>query len=108
MFFEKKEELIYVKLSDKAIDFIKNVVVPELNISTPIGVSEICDIEDWVYALENTQYDDDGNEVDLDASAKAKLSAAQNLLAELMAIWGKANSSEDLDDLNKRLGLSHS
>lgn len=106
MIFNKKEKKpTLVKLSENSITFIKTVIVPELNITKPISSSEICQIEDWIYALEDMQYDDNGNEVNLDLSTKTKISNAQVLLSELMAIWGGDNTIEDLVDLNTRIGL---
>lgn len=106
MFGKKKQEnFIPVKLTDKSVDFIKSVVIPELNIKTPITTKEICDIEDWVYDLESMQYDEEGNEINLDKIAKEKLLKSQELLAELSSIWGGDNTYEDLDDLNNRLNL---
>lgn len=106
MLFKKKETPIYVKLTEKSVEFIKNVVIKELGINTRIGVKEICDIEDWIYELENIQYDEDGKEVLIDDLIKEKIARAQELLAELMSIWGGENTTEDLDDLNSRLGLT--
>ena len=106
MFGKKKQKnFIPVKLTDKSIEFIKSVIIPELNINTPITTSEICKIEDWIYNLEDMQYDEEGNEIHLDHISKEKLLKAQELLAELMGIWGNDNTVEDLDDLNNRLNL---
>ena len=106
MFGKKKQEnFISVKLTDKSVEFIKTIIIPELNINTPITTSEICKIEDWIYDLEDMQYDEEGNEIPLNEIAKEKLLKAQELLAELMGIWGGDNTVEDLDDLNKRLNL---
>ncbi len=102
---KRKENFIPIKLTDTSVEFIKNVIIPELNIKTPITTSEICKIEDWIYALEDMQYDEEGNDVPLNQKAKEKLLKAQELLAELMGIWGGDNTVEDLDDLNSRLNL---
>ena len=103
---KKEEKLMYVKLSQKSIEFIKSVILPELKITTPISVSEICRIEDWIYELENNQRDEDGKEICLDDAQKIKLAKAQEVLAELMGIWGGDNTVEDFDNLNKRLSKS--
>ena len=100
---KKKEEIILVKLTDKAVAFIKTVIMPELNMTLPIDVSKICKIEDWIYDLEDKQYDEEGNEINLDTITKEKLTKAQDLLAELMSIWDGDNTVEDFDDLNNRL-----
>lgn len=102
---KKKENFIPIKLTDKSVEFIKTVIIPELNINTPITASEICKIEDWIYDLEDMQYDEEGNDIPLNRIAKEKLLKAQELLAELMGIWGGDNTVEDLDDLNNRLNL---
>ena len=108
--FDKKTQDDYksVKLTEGSVDFIKSVIIPELKISAPITTNDICKIEDWIYDLEDTQYDDGGNEIQLDISAKEKIIKAQELLSELMSIWGGDNTVEDLDDLNQRLGLIRS
>ncbi len=104
--FKKNEiETTYVKLSNDSVEFIKNVVIPELNITTPIGNKEIFDIEDWIYELEAIRYDDDGNKLILDENTELKITKAQSLLAELMSIWDDENKVEYFDDLNERLGL---
>ena len=105
--FKKKEEkkFIAIKLTDASVEFIKSVVIPELNIKLPITTSEICKIEDWIYNLEERQYDEEGNEIHLDKATKEKLVKAQALLEELMSIWGGDNTVEDLDDLNNRLSM---
>ena len=102
---KKKENFIPIKLTDKSVEFIKTVIIPELNINTPITTSEICKIEDWIYDLEDMQCDEEGNDIPLNQIDKEKLLKAQELLAELMAIWGGDNTVEDLDDLNNRLNL---
>lgn len=102
---KKKENFIPIRLTDKSVEFIKTVIIPELDINTPITTSEICKIEDWIYDLENIQYNEKGNDVPLNQIAKEKLLKAQELLAELMGIWGGDNTVEDLDDLNNRLNL---
>lgn len=105
MFSKRKKVNIYVKLSDKSVDFIKNVIMPEMQIDRPIDHMKICDIESWIYNLQDSQIDENGNDIVLDDVTKAKLLSAQDLLEELMGIWGGDNTSEDFDDLNKRLGL---
>ena len=102
---KKKENFIPVKLTDKSVEFIKTVIMPELNINTPITTSEICKIEDWIYDLEDMRYDEEGNDVSLNQITEDKLLKAQELLAELMGIWDGDNTVEDLDDLNHRLNL---
>ncbi len=102
--FRKKEKCVYVKLSDKAVGFIKTVVVPELNLTHPITNMDICKIESWIYELEDLQYNEDGDVIKLDDALKEKISNAQDLLAELSSIWNGDDTLEDLDDLNKRLG----
>lgn len=104
-FFKKKKQPTYVKLSDNAVSFFKEVIVPELHITSPIDTKKICEIEDWIYELENLKYDDNGNNVVLDKEMQLKLERAQILLAEFMGIWGGDYTIEDLDDLNRRLGL---
>ena len=106
IFKKKPLETIFVKLSDKSVDFIKNVVIKELNITTPIGVREICDIEDWIYELENLRYDEEGNKVVLDEKVEFKIKQAQSLLSDLMSIWDSKNLVVDFDDLNEKLGLN--
>ena len=104
-FLKNKKQPTYVKLSDNAVSFFKEVIVPELNITSLIDTKKICEIEDWIYEIEDSQYDDDGNDIVLDKATQLKLVKAQELLAEFMEIWGGDNTIEDLDDLNQRLGL---
>lgn len=109
MCHRKKQNITYVKLSDNAVEFIKTVVLPELKINKPLTTNEICMIEDWIYDLEETQFDEEGNKIHLEKEAIETLQKAQDLLSEFMSIWGgndgKNDTVEDLDDLNKRLGL---
>ena len=106
IFKKNKIEITYVKLNNDSVEFIKNVVIPELNITAPIGNKEIFDIEDWIYELEAIRYDDDGNKLILDENTELKIKQAQSLLADLMSIWDSENLVEDFDDLNEKLGLS--
>lgn len=105
IFKKKQPKYTNIKLSDNAVEFIKSVIVPEMNITTPITNMTICKIEDWIYNLEDSQYDEEGNEIDLDNDTKEKIIKAQNLLNELMGIWDGDYTTEDLDDLNERLNL---
>ena len=83
--------------------------MPKLGINKPLTTNEICMIEDWIYDLEETQFDEEGNKIHLEKEAIETLQKAQDLLSEFMSIWGgndgKNDTVEDLDDLNKRLGL---
>lgn len=105
LFRKNNEKARYVKLSDFAVSFIKNTVLSELSITPPIGTQEICAIEDWLHDLELLEYDGNGDKIQLEEPLASKLIMAKELLAEFMGIWGGDNTTEDLDDLNQRLGF---
>ena len=98
-----KIEPTYVKLSEEGISFIREVILGELSITGPIGTKEICDIEDWLYKTEMLKYDEDGNPIEVDKALASKIERAKKLTEEFHSIWGGDYTSEDLDDLNKRL-----
>lgn len=102
---KKEKNIILVKLSSSSTKFIKEIVMPELNINMPLTENTISDIEDWIYDLEDSQYDEKGNKVNLDEFTKEKLLKAQKLLEELMIIWGGDNTIIDLNYLNNELNL---
>ncbi len=110
MFFgkkAKKSEKTYVKLSDDAVNFIKNVVVNELKITKPITGSKILDVEEWIHSLidEKLEYDENDNKYVPMEQLNDIERGAYDLLTELNDIVQTQGGVEDLDDLNARLGL---
>lgn len=103
----KKSEKTYVKLSDDAVNFIKNVVVSELKITKPVDGGKILDVEDWIHSLidDKLEYDESNNKYVPIEQLNDIERGAYDLLTELNDIVQAKGGVEDLDDLNARLGL---
>lgn len=100
----KKTNIIKAeKASDFMVEFIKKYIINNLNITKPIDVSILCDIEDQLYAFEDDNYTDDGTKKPVEYSNFERNNQASLVLAELLKIW--ENSDIDYEDLNKRLGF---
>lgn len=91
-------------LSNESVNFIKETVLSELKITTPLGVKEINDIEDWIHEVIDGKYDEHGNNINLSPVENSKIQKAEKLLSELLSVWDN-KTDKYLDDLNNKLGF---
>lgn len=97
------------KLSDKAILFIKEYVIAELNIVSPIDSDMLDEITDLATQWEMDMIDPSsrsGSDKDYEYPERKRNELADKFVSEITGQWDDERFVPDFEDLNKRLGLS--
>lgn len=105
-FRKKSKEVEIFKLSDEAIEFIKIYLLKECNVITKIDVDLLDEFVSIAFDWESLMVDENGNDKTYDYPNKERNEMADRFVSELS---GKLSSDlwiPDLNDLNKRLGLT--
>lgn len=105
-FRKKSKEAKVFKLSDEAIKFIKIYLLKEFYVITKIDRDLLDEFVSVAFDWESLMVDENGNDKTYDYPNRERNEMADRFVSELSGKLSDDLWIPDIDDLNKRLGLT--